>query len=67
MTNTSIVISDELLEEFDDKLFEEKTAGNVNRDTSRSEMIRILMREWVNGNIELSEGNDDAVELAVAG
>lgn len=57
MANTSIVISDELLEEFDDKLFEEKAAGNVSRDTSRSEMIRRLMEEWVDGNISVSEGN----------
>lgn len=43
----SISISDELLEEFDDKLFEMKAAGKLDRDVSRSELIARLMYEWV--------------------
>jgi len=43
----SISVSDELLEEFDDKLFEMKAAGKLDRDVSRSELIARLMSEWV--------------------
>ncbi|WP_018258837.1 CopG family ribbon-helix-helix protein [Halomicrobium katesii] len=47
MARPSISVSDELLEEFDDKLFEMKAAGKLDRDVSRSELIARLMSEWI--------------------
>lgn len=47
MPRPSISISEELLEDFDEKLFEMKVDGKIERDTSRSEMIARLMNEWV--------------------
>lgn len=43
----SVFVSEELLEEFDDKLFEMKVEGKLDRDTSRSELMARLMHEWV--------------------
>ncbi|WP_226040815.1 ribbon-helix-helix domain-containing protein [Natrinema sp. DC36] len=50
MANTGITVPDELLEDFDDKVFELKAEGEIDRDASRSEVIRTLMEEWVEGN-----------------
>ncbi|MBO4249474.1 hypothetical protein IL252_16830 [Halomicrobium sp. IBSBa] len=47
MARPSISVSDELLDEFDDKLIEMKAAGKLGRDVSRSELIARLMSEWV--------------------
>lgn len=50
MANTGITVPDELLEDFDDKVFELKAEGEIARDASRSEVIRTLMEQWVEGN-----------------
>lgn len=60
--NTSIYIPDELAEEFDEALFERKVEGEFDRDMSRSEAIRMLMREF----IREQEGNAKATVDALA-
>jgi metal-responsive CopG/Arc/MetJ family transcriptional regulator len=58
MVNTGISVPEDLLEEFDDKIFELKAAGKLPRDASRSEVIRTLMSEWVDQDVEaFDEGN----------
>ena len=47
MPQPSVNLSEELLEEFDQKLLEYKAAGELDRGTSRSEFIARLMAEWV--------------------
>jgi metal-responsive CopG/Arc/MetJ family transcriptional regulator len=50
MVNTGITVSEELLDEFDDQILQLKAAGEIRRNASRSEVIRILMKEFVEGN-----------------
>jgi metal-responsive CopG/Arc/MetJ family transcriptional regulator len=38
---------DELLDDFDDVILEKKVAGELDRDTSRSEVIQDLMADWI--------------------
>ncbi|QLK25382.1 ribbon-helix-helix domain-containing protein [Natrinema zhouii] len=62
MANTGITVPDELLEDFDDKVFELKAEGEIDRDASRSEVIRTLMEEWVEGNSK----SDSTATMATA-
>lgn len=48
---------DELLESFDKTLNEMKKSGDIEMDTRRSEVVRELMREWIEENREVEEGN----------
>lgn len=43
-------MSDDFLEDLDDKIWELKMEGEIDRDTSRSDVIRMVLREWVEGN-----------------
>ena len=63
MANPSIYIPDELLKEFDDELWERKTAGEVHRDVSRSEFVQEAMRQYIEGNWKL---NSEAREKTTA-
>lgn len=47
MVNTSIEIPDDLLEDFERTLARKKADGEIPTNVTRSEMIRQLMREWV--------------------
>lgn len=49
METVSVYADDDLVEEFDEKVWELKTEGKIDRDASRSEVIRDLMQEWVEG------------------
>lgn len=49
MANPSISVSDELLNEFDDAIWEAKRSGQLERSVSRSDVIRELMRLWLRG------------------
>jgi len=40
-------VDEELLDAFDEKLLHRQAAGGIERNTSRSEMMARLMREWV--------------------
>ena len=58
MAHPSFTIPDELLEEFDDTIWELQTEGELDRDASRSQIVRELMREWIDEQQEaLEEGN----------
>lgn len=50
MKTVSIYAPEDLVEEFDDKVWEMKADGKIDRDASRSEVIRQLMGEWAEGN-----------------
>lgn len=54
MANPSISIDDELLEDFDDVIWELKSEGEIPRDTSRSEVVADLIEEFVEGNGSIS-------------
>ena len=58
MAHPSFTIPDELLEEFDDTIWELQVEGELDRDANRSQIVRELMREWINEHQEvLEEGN----------
>jgi len=50
MAKPSLSIPDELLEEFDEEIDEKRRSGEFELDTSRSEVVRELMRQWLEGN-----------------
>ena len=47
MAKPSVSMPDELLDDFDDVILEKKVAGELDRDTSRSEVIQDLMADWI--------------------
>ncbi|WP_435175698.1 hypothetical protein [Halorussus sp. AFM4] len=63
MAHPSFTIPDELLEDFDDVIWELQRRGELDRDESRSSVVRTLMEEWIEEQIEehgeevLPEGN----------
>lgn len=50
MKTVSIYAPEDLVDDFDDKVWEMKSGGEIDRDASRSEVIRHLMEEWAEGN-----------------
>lgn len=50
MAKPSFSIPDELLDEFDEEIDEKRRSGEFDLDTSRSEVVRELMRQWLEGN-----------------
>lgn len=54
MPNPSFSIDDELLEEFDRTIWAKKVAGDLDKDTSRSEVIQDLIEDYVEGNANTS-------------
>jgi metal-responsive CopG/Arc/MetJ family transcriptional regulator len=49
---------DELLEKFDDTIWELQVEGELDRDANRSQIVRELVREWIDEQQEvLDEGN----------
>jgi len=61
--NTSIYFPDELVDEFDDVISEKKAMDDLDNKVSRSEVIRMLMREYVK---EHRESEPDFRTLAAA-
>ena len=53
MVNTGITVPEELLEDFDDVVWELEKAGQLDRDTSRSEVIQQLMQDYVDNHRDL--------------
>ena len=47
--NVAFRVDEELLEDFDDTIFRKKVDGELDRDTSRSEVLRELMRGYIDG------------------
>lgn len=50
MANPSFQIDDETLEKLDSIIWEKKVAGEIDRETSRSDVIRDLVEEYIEGN-----------------
>lgn len=48
-TGVTIYADDDLVESFDDKVWELKNSEKIDRDASRSEVLRGLMEAWVEG------------------
>ncbi len=49
MARPSVSIPDELLEEFDDQIDDMRRSGELDLDTSRSEVVQELIRQWLEG------------------
>ena len=65
MAHPSFTIPDELLEEFDDTIWELQVEGELDRDANRSQIVRELMREWIDEQQEvLEEGNPKTAAVA---
>lgn len=45
----TIYANEDLIEEIDDTIWELKQEGEIDRDASRSEVLRSLMEAWVEG------------------
>lgn len=50
MPTPSFQIDEDTLEEFDEIIFQKKAAGEYPRDKSRSDVLRDLVQEYVEGN-----------------
>jgi len=50
MANPSFQIDDETLERLDSIIWEKKVEGELDRDVSRSDVIRDLVEEYIEGN-----------------
>ncbi len=59
MARPSISVPDELLEDFDDAIWDRKVEGELDRDADRSQVIRQLMRKYVEETEEM-KGNPKA-------
>lgn len=68
MARPSMSIPDDVLDAFDDAIWEHKKAEVYARDTSRSDVVRELMLQYAKGSVDLdptnlepddSEGDDD--------
>jgi metal-responsive CopG/Arc/MetJ family transcriptional regulator len=53
MAKPSMSVPDELLDDFDDVIWELEKAGEIPRDTSRSAVLQQLMQEFVDEHREL--------------
>lgn len=50
MANPSFQIDDEKLQKLDDIIWEKKQAGELPRDASRSDVLREIVDEYIEGN-----------------
>lgn len=57
MVSPSFSMDEDLLKEFDETLNELKREGEIDMDTRRSEIVRELMRTWIDENREGEQGN----------
>jgi len=68
MVNTGITVPDDLLDDFDDVVWELKSNGEIPRDASRSQIIQELMQNHVDEHRELldDEGKRNPARTALA-
>lgn len=59
MARPSVSVPDELLEDFDEAIWQRKLVGDLDRDANRSTVMRELMQEFVE-ETEGFEGNSKA-------
>ena len=50
MVNTSFEIDQEKIDQMDDIIWEMKVEGEISRDTSRSDIMRRLVEDFIEGN-----------------
>lgn len=50
MAGPSFQIDDQKLDQFDEIIFQKKAAGELDRDTSRSDVLRQLVEDYIEGN-----------------
>jgi len=62
MVNTGITVDDDVLDEFDELVWQKKTEGEIPRDASRSQVIQMIMEDWIEEN---SEGNSNPQKMAM--
>jgi metal-responsive CopG/Arc/MetJ family transcriptional regulator len=53
-TTISVYVDEDLVEEFDEVVWERKSAGELHRDVNRSNVISKLMEDYVEGKSMLS-------------
>lgn len=51
---------EELLQSFDETVNDLKRAGEMDMDKHRSEIVRELMKEWIEENRRVEEGNSQS-------
>lgn len=51
MAKPSVSIPDELLEDFDDEIMRRKLNDELPRKATRSDVVRLLMEAWLQGNV----------------
>lgn len=51
MAKPSVSIPDELLDDFDDEIMRRKLNDELPRKTTRSDVVRLLMEAWIQGNV----------------
>lgn len=61
MARPTFSIPDEELDRLDNVIFQKKIAGEIPRDTSRSEVLRQLVIEWVDEQEKKCEGGNEKV------
>ena len=68
MVNTGITVPKDLLDDFDDVVWELQHEGEIPRDASRSQVIQELMQQYVNENRDLldDEGKRNPARTALA-
>ena len=68
MAHPSFTIPDELLDEFDDTIWELQVEGELGRDANRSKIVRELIREWIDEQQQevLNEGNPKKAAIPTA-
>ena len=57
MPNPSVSMDQELLDEFDEKIKRLKLQEEIDIDTSRSQVMQELVRQWVEGNSTLTSSD----------
>jgi metal-responsive CopG/Arc/MetJ family transcriptional regulator len=58
MVNTGVTVPKELLDDFDEVVWQLEVEGELPRDVSRSQVIQYLMQDFVDEHRELLDGED---------
>lgn len=61
MARPSVSVPDEVLDKFDDTVNQMKANQELARDATRSQVIRMLMEEFIEENYTAPDGNPDRV------
>lgn len=59
MVNTGFTVDKELLDDFDEVIWQKEVRGDLPRDTPRSEVLAHLMQQYVDENRELLDDSDE--------